>query len=89
MGIPINGHTFVYSDNNSMLVNSSKPDSVLKEKNNLVAYHHVHEGSARDEYEWRVTYISTDENQSDFMTKCLPFGEKRRKHCHNLFVLAL
>ena len=48
MGIPINGPTFVYSDNKSVLVNSSKPDSVLRKKNNSVAYHHVCEGSARD-----------------------------------------
>ena len=81
MGIPINGPTFVYGDNKSVLVNSSKPDSVLRKKNNSVAYHHVREGSARDE--WRVAYINTDDNQSDLMTKCLPFSEKRKKYCHS------
>ena len=82
MGIPINGPTFVYGDNKSVLVNSSQPDSVLKKKNNSVAYHHVGEGITRDE--WRVAYINTDDNQLDPMTKCLPFGDKRQKHCHSL-----
>ena len=70
---------YVFGDNKSVLVNASKPDSVLKKKNNYIAYHHVREGTARDE--WRVTYISTDENKSDLTTKCIPFGEKRIKHC--------
>ena len=60
MGIPINGPIFVYGNNKSVLVNSSEPDSVLRKKNNSVAYHHVCEGSTRDE--WRVAYISSDDN---------------------------
>ena len=55
IGIPINGPTFVYGDNKSVLINSSQPDSVLEEKNNSVAYNHVPEGSARDE--WKVIYF--------------------------------
>ena len=82
MGIPINGHTYVYGDNKSVLINSSNPDSVLKKKNNSIAYHHVREGTARDE--WRCAYINTDDNQSDLLTKCIPFGAKRMKHCRNM-----
>ena len=41
MGIPINDPAYVFGDNKSVLVNSSKPDSVLKKKNNSIAYHHV------------------------------------------------
>ena len=57
MGIPVEGNCFVFGDNKSVLVNSSKPDSVLKKKSNSIAYNFVREGCAADE--WRVTYIST------------------------------
>ena len=82
MGIKVKGATYVFGDNKSVLVNASKPDSVLKKKNNSIAYRHVREGCVRDE--WRVAYISTDDNQADLLTKCLPYGTKHVKHCHNL-----
>ena len=77
MGISINGPTFVYGDNQSVLANTSGPDSALKKKSNSIAFHFVREGTARDE--WRTAYIQSDENTSDLLTKCLPSGEKRRK----------
>ena len=79
MGIPINECCYVYGDNQSVLVNSSQPDSALKKKSNSIAFHHVREGTARDE--WRCAYINTDDNHSDMQTKPLPFGEKRVKFC--------
>ena len=82
MGIPINGPCYVYGDNNSVLVNSSQPDSTLKKKSNSIAFHHVREGCARDE--WRCTYVHTNDNHSDLQTKPLPFGEKRVKFCKML-----
>ena len=63
MGIPINGPAYIIGDNKSVLVDSSKPDSILKKKNNSISYHHVPEGTARDE--WRLTYINIENNQSD------------------------
>ena len=77
MGIRINGPAFVYGDNQSVLANTLSPDSLLKKKSNSIAFHFVWEGTARDE--WRTTYIETDENTSDILTKPLPSGEKRRK----------
>ena len=77
MGITINGPTFVYGDNQSVLANTTGPDSSLKKKSNSIAFHFVREGTARDE--WRTAYIESDENTSDLLTKCLPSGEKRRK----------
>ena len=82
MGIAINGPTYVYGDNKSVLVNSSVPDSQLKKKNNSIAYHHVREGCARDK--WRTTYIKTDDNPADLLTKPLPKGPKRVKFCQKL-----
>jgi hypothetical protein len=79
MGIPVDGHTYVYGDNQSVLVNSSMPHSTLKKKSNSIAFHFVREGTARDE--WRVAYINTHDNPSDMLTKPLPSGEKRRKFC--------
>merc|ERR1712130_637365 len=63
MGISVKGPTYIFGDNQSVLVNSSIPDSQLKKKNNSIAYRYVREGCARDE--WRVTYVTTDDNPAD------------------------
>ena len=75
MGIPINGPAFVYGDNQSVLANTTIPDSTLKKKSQSIAYHFVREGVARDE--WRTAYVNTHENPADLLTKPLPAGEKR------------
>ena len=61
-------------------MNSGTPHSQLKKKANSVAYHHVREGTALDE--WRVAYVNTNDNASDMMSKPLPAGEKRNKFCN-------
>ena len=75
MGIPCGFPSYIYGDNQSVLVNSSVPTSVLKKKSCSIAYHFVREGVAADE--WRVTYISTDYNVADSLTKSLRGGVKR------------
>ena len=82
VGIPCEGPTYVYGDNQSMLANTTIPESALKKKSQSIAYHFVREGSARDE--WRTTYINTHENESDLLTKVLPSGEKRKRFVRNL-----
>ena len=82
MGIPVNGPCYIRGDNQSVLANTTNPESTLKKKSQSIAYHFVREGSARDE--WRTTYINTHENESDLLTKLLPDGEKRRGHVRNL-----
>lgn len=37
MGIPVEVITYVFGNNKSFLVNSSQPDSILKNGNNLLA----------------------------------------------------
>ena len=83
MGIPVDGPCYVYGDNKSVLTNSSQPFSVLKKKSNSIAYHFVREGSAKDE--WRTTYINTDDNCADMLTKPL-VGMKRRKFTNMLLL---
>jgi hypothetical protein len=75
MGIPIAGPSYVYCDNNSVVINSSCPASTLKKKSNSVAFHCVRESVARDEQ--RVTYESTHSNLSDILTKSVPGGAHR------------
>jgi len=87
MGIPINGSAFIYGDNQSVLANTTIPDSTLKKKSQSIAYHFVREGAARDE--WRTTYVNTHDNEADLLTKQLPSGEKRkgfvRSVLHHIF----
>lgn len=82
MGIPVVGPAYISGDNQSVLANTTIPDSVLKKKSQSIAYHFVCEGSARGE--WRTAYVSTHENESDLLTKLLPYGEKRKNFVRNL-----
>ena len=56
MGIPVLGPSYISGDNQSVLANTSVPESQLKKKAQSIAYHFVREGVARDE--WRTAYIS-------------------------------
>ena len=86
-GIPVEGPTYIYGDNQSVLANTTIPESTLKKKSQSIAYHFVREGCSRDE--WRTTYVNTHDNEADLLTKCLPAGEKRRgfvrKVLHHVF----
>ena len=76
MGITVDEPVFVFGDNQSVLANATAPSSTLKKKSNAIAYHFVHEGCARDE--WRTTYINTNNNVTDLLTKPLA-GSKLSK----------
>ena len=41
MGVPLDGPTYVYRDNMSLLHNVGNPESTLKKKSNLIVYHMV------------------------------------------------
>jgi hypothetical protein len=87
MGIPCEGPAYIQGDNQSVLANTTIPDSTLRKKNQSIAYHFVREGAARDE--WRTTYVNTHDNEADLLTKLLPSGEKRkgfvRSVLHHIF----
>ena len=82
MGIPVEGPMCIYGDNQSVLTNTTIPDSTLKKKSQSIAYHFVHEGVARDE--WRTSYVDTHDNEADLLTKQLPHGEKKKGFVSNL-----
>ena len=75
MGIPVNNPCFIYGDNQSVLWNTSVPESTLKKKSSSVAYHFVREGVSCDM--WRTAYVNTKTNPADLMTKMLPSGLNR------------
>ena len=75
MGVPIDGPTYIFCDNQSVVSNTSKAESVLKKKSNSIAYHAVREAVAMKEI--LICYISTDKNVADIMTKVLQSGQRR------------
>ena len=50
IGILIEGSAFIYSNNQSVLANTSISKSVLKKKSYSLAYHLVHEEVVCDEW---------------------------------------
>ena len=75
MGIPVNNPCFILGDNQSVLWNTTVPESTLKKKSSSVAYHFVREGASVDQ--WRTAYVNTNHNPADLMTKILPSGINR------------
>ena len=69
MGIPISSHSYIYGNNMSVVNNTSRPESVLRKKSNLVCYHVVHESVVVGES--LVEHIPSKENVTDLMTKAL------------------
>jgi hypothetical protein len=45
-GVPIDGPTNVFCDNQSVVTNTTIPESTLKRKHNSIAYHRVREAAA-------------------------------------------
>jgi hypothetical protein len=69
MGVPIEGPTNVFCDNESVVKNSSKPESTLKKKHNAIAYHRVREAQAAKII--RVAHEPGQTNLADLLTKLL------------------
>ena len=82
MGIPCNEPAYIETDNQSVLCNTTIPDSTLKKKSQNIAYHMVREGATRDE--WRIACINTHDNEADLFTKQLASGSKRKEFVMNL-----
>ena len=69
MGIPVEGPAFVYGDNQSVLVTTTKPGLMLKKKSITIAHRFIRERCSR--VEWITTYVNTHENVADLFTKAL------------------
>jgi len=69
MGIEVDGPTNMFCDNESVVKNATRPDSMLKKKHCAIAYHRVREAQARNVL--RIAWESTISNLSDIFTKIL------------------
>ena len=69
-GVPIDGPAYTYCDNQSVVANSSRPESALKKKHCAVAYHRVREACAAGVL--ILTYCESKKNLADLLTKSLP-----------------
>ena len=75
MGIPLEGPSYIYGDNMSVIHNTQRPESTLKKKSNSVCYHAVRESVAMGES--LTGHVRSNDNPSDILTKCVPGGQKR------------
>ena len=77
MGVPLSGPSYLFGDNQSVISNTTAPESQLKKKSKPIAYHCVRESVACGKL--LTAYKNMGTNVSDVMTKCLPGGERRTK----------
>ena len=77
MGIAVDIPAFIFGDNQPVLSITSLPHSKLKKKSSSIANHFVREGVTKTE--WKTTYLNTNLNPSDLLTKSLPEGDKRQR----------
>jgi hypothetical protein len=73
MGVPIDGPTYTFVDNQSVIKNLPVPESCLRKKSNAIVYHAVREAVAMGELV--VTFIPSLQNIAGLMTKVLSSGE--------------
>lgn len=76
MGIPVDGATNLFCDNESVVTSTVRPESTLKKKHNAIAYHRVREAQAANIV--RVAWESTETNLADLLTKILPGPQLKR-----------
>ena len=76
MGVPIEGPTYTYGDNMSVIHNTSNPESTLKKKSNSICYHAVRESVAMGEM--MTAHVKSQNNLADLATKVLGGGWYRK-----------
>jgi len=80
-GIPIDGSASVLCDNESVIRNTSAPESTLKKKHTAIAYHRCREAVAADVIE--VGFVRSKQNLADLATKTMP-APLRQEYCRQL-----
>jgi hypothetical protein len=80
-GIPIDGPTNMFCDNQSVVINATKPESTLKKKHCAVAYHRCRESQAAGVTQW--CHEPGETNLADVLTKSLP-APRLRKIMYNI-----
>jgi hypothetical protein len=75
MGIPIDGPTYIFGDNMSVIHNTQRPKSVLKKKSIAICYHFMRESVAMGEC--LTAHVRSEDNPADLCTKIMAGGQKR------------
>ena len=83
MGVPIDGPTNVFCDNEAVYKNVSSSDSQLKKKHNSICYHKVREAVAAGIL--LVYKEDSETNHADILTKAL--NAVKRKYLRSLIML--
>ena len=73
MGIELDGPVHMFGDNNSVIINTSLPSSMLKKKHQSIAYHACRTAQAAGITSFK--YIPTADNWADVCTK--PLGPSK------------
>lgn len=69
MGVPLDGLVLMLKDNNSVVLNTMLPTSMLKKEHDACTYQCVGEGIAAGIV--KFTYIPSEENFADILIKSL------------------
>jgi hypothetical protein len=70
MGIPLHGPTSVFCNNQSVVKNTTAPESALKKQHNAITYHHAREAQAAGII--RVAWENGETQIADLLTKLMP-----------------
>jgi hypothetical protein len=83
MGVPIDGATQVFGDNDAVIKSTTRPESTLKKKHNAINYHRIREAVAAGHI--IITWCESGHNIADVLTKLLPGTKKRELIKHICF----
>jgi hypothetical protein len=81
-GIPLEGCTSIFCDNESVVKNTTRSESTLGKKHLSIAYHRCREAVAASFV--RIGHIAGEINPADILTKILP-GPRLRKLLQRIF----
>jgi len=70
LGVPIQGPSWIFGDNQSVVISSTLPSSTLKKRWNALSYHRVREAVAAGII--NVIHMPGVDNPADVLTKFLP-----------------
>ena len=75
MGVPMDGPTYVFCDNQLVVLATQKPETRIPKKHNAFNYHRIRKSAAG---KWiRVAFESGASNLADLLTKILPIGKRK------------
>lgn len=83
MGVPIDGPTDVFCDNDAVVKNTTMPESSLKKKHQAIAFHRVREAAAAGMI--RIAKEDTETNLADLLTKPLAGPRLKNLVSHILY----